>query len=158
MFAIVISLRRSRVAAVLRTLPSVHVATRGVIYAAFAEIFGAHVGKDKIVSPHTITSAPNGCNAFSITNINKNINCPQNFLAYTLKIKTDTIETKSSVCKSNVSRTPWRHYVDRTQIQYTMKAINTDPLYTSQCKLCTAVYRDILKTINKDPVQASSFV
>jgi hypothetical protein len=39
-----------------------------------------------------------------------------------------------------------------------MKAINTDPLYTSQCKLCTAVYRDILKTINKDPVQASSFV
>jgi len=51
LFAI-ISLLRTQAAAIIRTLPSVHAATRGVIYGIFREILGDEDGKDKIVAPH----------------------------------------------------------------------------------------------------------
>ena len=53
-FATVKSLLGTQVAAIIRTLPSVHVATRGVIYGTFREILGDEDGKDNIVAPHVV--------------------------------------------------------------------------------------------------------
>jgi hypothetical protein len=41
---------RAQAAAIIRYLPSVHVATRRVIYGTFTEILGDEDGEDKIVA------------------------------------------------------------------------------------------------------------